>query len=656
MATERQFFRDISPGDVSIEGRKSNGITADINGNTIIYASIKQDELEKLNQEQYVGNVPVDGYTSTFIAALAPGQLPPYPEGNNNIETLDEKTDPNKIVVAKPPTPPASLYDPCQKLTEADKREFILDVVKNVLSDGGKSKKYTDIIPLDGGTVGIAHFATGGLAGLYRQMGDALIQKYFGKDKNNQPMTVEKMVNNYSDDCLPDAYSGEAKNDTGWGCYSGGHNPLGINWKDGMTKFLNDVSNNKIQDDAIVVSREGSVNISEDKGWNTPFEWAVAIGISNSKGNGGFRKLAEKNNWNAQETLKAYINEKSSNHRKKRANLINQYFPPCGGSSVPSPITKQGTNTPTPTTPPQPVVIPLPSREIVQINAAPVYEFEVVFTESPGLSQEAVVMMTGSLDIDLGTSPEITLQGNNETNIAKGKTDYSNIRIIKLGSVTYKSDGTINVGSKANEFLPRDASGAITPYYNFIAAAKASIGTFTKTLKHTEKTDKNDNPIPDTGGALGCGGGVAIIYLRATGHGLDWDPTKSPPKPGERVNLPLGTASIYNLLRLDKKNWRQRANWRDAQPGDCLNTVTIGVKNGHIGWVVDTKLNDGVSWDVVSNSSSGYTGTKTDKSLKGSIQNNYTVNKWSEIANRKGVGPTYAYEFIGKFDEPNRTI
>ena len=100
MANKRQFFRDINPGDVSIEGRKSNGVTADINGNTIIYAGIKQSELQKLNQEKYLGNVPIDGYTSTFIAALAPGQLPPYPAGNNNNETYFESktTDPNKII------------------------------------------------------------------------------------------------------------------------------------------------------------------------------------------------------------------------------------------------------------------------------------------------------------------------------------------------------------------------------------------------------------------------------------------------------------------------------------------------------------------------------------------------------------------------------
>lgn len=119
MANERQFFRDINPGDVSIEGRKSNGVTADINGNTIIYAGIKQSELQKLNQEKYLGNVPIDGYTSTFIAALAPGQLPPYPAGNNNNETYFESktTDPNKIIVANQQITPTPTPQPTITIT-----------------------------------------------------------------------------------------------------------------------------------------------------------------------------------------------------------------------------------------------------------------------------------------------------------------------------------------------------------------------------------------------------------------------------------------------------------------------------------------------------------------------------------------------------------
>lgn len=129
MANERQFFRDINPGDVSIEGRKSNGITADINGNTIIYGGIKQNELQKLNQDQYIGNIPIDGYTSTFIAALAPGQLPPYPEGNNNNETYfdDKQTDPNKITVTSFKD---IIFDPC-------KNKNVLIVGDSITADAG---------------------------------------------------------------------------------------------------------------------------------------------------------------------------------------------------------------------------------------------------------------------------------------------------------------------------------------------------------------------------------------------------------------------------------------------------------------------------------------------------------------------------------------
>jgi hypothetical protein len=386
MANERQFFRDINPGDVSIEGRKSNGVTADINGNTIIYAGIKQSELQKLNQEKYLGNVPIDGYTSTFIAALAPGQLPPYPAGNNNNETYFESktTDPNKIIVA------------------------------------------------------------------------------------NQQITP------------------------------------------------------------------------------TP---------------------------------------------------------------TPQPTI---TITPTPTS--------LPTTETTASKPAPDVEGGFVFLDETGFAIEPVQLT--NLDIDLGPSPDIVVLGKDEKALTIFESKKTN-KVVK------------NIGAKANDFLPRNNNGEVTPYYNFLTAAEASINTYTREIAGT------------VNGTLGCGAGVSIIYLRATGHGFNF---KQPPTAGKDVNLDLGTATISSALAKDTKNWRRRSDWRDAQPGDILVTVTLKQgNNGHIGWVISTKINDGKSYDVISNSSKGYTGKVNDKSKAGSIQRNYTVNKWSEIASRNGVGPTYAYEFIGTF-------
>jgi hypothetical protein len=170
-----------------------------------------------------------------------------------------------------------------------------------------------------------------------------------------------------------------------------------------------------------------------------------------------------------------------------------------------------------------------------------------------------------------------------------------------------------------------------------VDAAKESIDTYTRDIPGTEKKDKNGKSIPGTGGSLGCAAGVSIMYLRAFGKNIDG-----------KVSLILGTASFYSQLR-NNPDWKQRSNWKDAQPGDIIDTVTVGNVNGHIGVVIDEKINDGKSYDIISNSSSGYTGKVNDKSKAGSIQRNYSVNKWSEIANRKGVGQTYAYYFVGKY-------
>ncbi len=48
-----------------------------------------------------------------------------------------------------------------------------------VIARGGKSKNFTDVIALDGGTVGVAHFAAGGLGALYDSMGDSIVKNIF---------------------------------------------------------------------------------------------------------------------------------------------------------------------------------------------------------------------------------------------------------------------------------------------------------------------------------------------------------------------------------------------------------------------------------------------------------------------------------------------
>jgi hypothetical protein len=270
--------------------------------------------------------------------------------------------------------------------------------------------------------------------------------------------------------------------------------------------------------------------------------------------------------------------------------------------------------TPVPSVSP-PVPTPTPSVEteegIFEANFLPATEQEFQLFEE---------------DIDEEIAPEKSITSANETSYVN-KVNYNNILVNKTGTT-------------AKDFLPRTLDKIIAPYYNFYEAAKASINTETKNIRETKN------------GTVGCGAGASIIYLRATGHGFDYI---NPPIPGKSISLTLGTVSIYNLINKDKKNWKKRSNWTDAQKGDIIITQTK-TKSGHVGWVIDTKENDKTSYDIVSNSSKGYTGKGKNASKAGTIQRNYTVKSWSKVARRSGVGETVAFQFIGKFIEPGKTI
>lgn len=128
MAEKRQFFRDINPGDVSIEGRQSNGMTARSDGSVILYSGVKENELENL--QNYNGNIPVDGYLGNIIAVLKADQEVAYPLGNNNEETYIESAqiDPNKIITTT--SPDDVVFDPC-------KNKNILIVGDSITVDAG---------------------------------------------------------------------------------------------------------------------------------------------------------------------------------------------------------------------------------------------------------------------------------------------------------------------------------------------------------------------------------------------------------------------------------------------------------------------------------------------------------------------------------------
>tara|TARA_R100000900_G_scaffold141983_1_gene123422 strand:+ start:718 stop:1431 length:714 start_codon:yes stop_codon:yes gene_type:complete len=184
----------------------------------------------------------------------------------------------------------------------SDAEEFWYKVMYGVIGHeggrsevGGSGKDFTDITSLDGGTVGICHFAASGLCNLYKAMDT---QKYFGR-------SASEMCNNW-------ARKDSGAYDQSW-------------WRDGMKKFLNNPNNNNLQIEVCKGSRVKAINDAKPKGWETDREWAIAAGFSNSYGNAGFRKYANIHNWDAESLLSWYGTQ--SSHKGRREFMVNKWFP-----------------------------------------------------------------------------------------------------------------------------------------------------------------------------------------------------------------------------------------------------------------------------------------------------------------------------------------
>jgi hypothetical protein len=93
----RQFNRKVDIGDVSVEGRQANGMTADDKGNVFIYSGIKDTELQDLTQQNYQGDIPFY-YGNSYMAVIKSKTHDNLKLGNNKWD-LDQKDDldPNKI-------------------------------------------------------------------------------------------------------------------------------------------------------------------------------------------------------------------------------------------------------------------------------------------------------------------------------------------------------------------------------------------------------------------------------------------------------------------------------------------------------------------------------------------------------------------------------
>ena len=111
MSTKKQYFRDVKPGEVSIEGRQSNGVTADNEGNVFIYSGLKDSELDYLSETKNKDNIPIY-YGNSYVAITKSKTHETLALGNNNYETLNEKVnDPKKIITTSPQD---TVFDPCK--------------------------------------------------------------------------------------------------------------------------------------------------------------------------------------------------------------------------------------------------------------------------------------------------------------------------------------------------------------------------------------------------------------------------------------------------------------------------------------------------------------------------------------------------------------
>lgn len=169
----------------------------------------------------------------------------------------------------------------------------------NIWSKGCRGKRYTDVLHLDSGTIGIAHWASGGLCKLYKNMDT---QRYFGKSE-------KEMCDNYAS-----RSSGASDND--W-------------WIKGFQDWVREAPNG-LQDKLFSESRQPAIDEAIKNGWKTDRQMAIAVGVSNSYGNSGFISKAKARNWDSEKIIEEYVykfGNDYSNHKAKRKAQIDKWFP-----------------------------------------------------------------------------------------------------------------------------------------------------------------------------------------------------------------------------------------------------------------------------------------------------------------------------------------
>ncbi len=195
--------------------------------------------------------------------------------------------------------------------------DFHKKVLHGIIARDFQSKDYDHLLALDGGSVGIAHFAASGLNSLYNAMGDSLAQKYFNRSVKQLKKDAAKEP---SGDCRGKTPRG--KNDNGTGCYRMDW------WREGMEKFVGD-GNKDIQYNAwknlVVIPGNKIMDQWDQTKWGTQRARAIGYGIQNSTGDDGLLRYSSNGKNDPEKTLKNYVG--SDSHRKRRKDAIDKHFP-----------------------------------------------------------------------------------------------------------------------------------------------------------------------------------------------------------------------------------------------------------------------------------------------------------------------------------------
>lgn len=263
-------------------------------------------------------------------AASQPKPKPPkvYNGGDNDdgenvgSVTLDKKEAPLVTDCVYPVISPSQLND-----------EFFDKIIYGVIAHapsvfGGTGKAFNDLFSLDGGTMGIAHYARGGLADFLEDMIDKYgYSTFFSRGSKSEVIEIAK--------------SGVKNRDVRKGAEPGG--AYYVSWvKAGLEKIAGNSKYDKDQYNFLKKKRLRAIkavyNSFGDKGWNTERAFAITGAIANSYGGGFYKKSWMKKYMDRGPDFTAYYYQYKfgendfSGHKSTRIKIINQMFP-CGGES-----------------------------------------------------------------------------------------------------------------------------------------------------------------------------------------------------------------------------------------------------------------------------------------------------------------------------------